>query len=95
MKSSRKCFLRKQRSYVPEVTKVVPHTGSWTWSCVRAIHPGGSGFQGLTGSRRAAKTWHCESGGEAKVKVQAVEGPEFKGSCKGAEAWHQEERRNN
>ena len=28
-------------------------------------HPGGTGFEGMKGSRRAAENWHCERPGKA------------------------------
>jgi hypothetical protein len=57
-------------------------------------HPSGTGVEGMKGSWRATKAWHCErswkaiSEGAASI---AIEGPEVKGSCKGGEAWHHEE----
>ena len=57
-------------------------------------HPGGTGFGGMKGSRRAAEAWHCErpwkaiDEGAASV---ATDGPGLKGSYKEIEAWHHEE----
>jgi hypothetical protein len=57
-------------------------------------HPGGSGFEGMKGSWRAAETWHHESPGkdigEGAASI-AVDGPGLKGSCKEVEDWHHEE----
>jgi hypothetical protein len=56
-------------------------------------HPSGTGFEGMKGSRRAAKTRHCErpwkAVGEGAASV-AIDGPGLKRSCKGAVAWHHE-----
>jgi hypothetical protein len=45
-------------------------------------------------SFREAESWHCERPwkgiGEVAASV-AIDGPGLKGSCKGFEAWHQEE----
>jgi hypothetical protein len=52
-------------------------------------HPGGTGFEGMKGSRTAAEAWHCErlwkAIGEGAASV-AIDGPGLKGSCKGFEA---------
>ena len=57
-------------------------------------YPGGTGFEGMKGSCRAAEAWHCERPwkaiGEGAASV-AIDGPGLKGSCKGVEAWHHEE----
>jgi hypothetical protein len=57
-------------------------------------HPGGTGFEGIKVSWRAAEAQHCEkpwkSIGENAASV-AIDGPGLKGSCKGVEAWHHEE----
>ena len=57
-------------------------------------YSGGTGFEGMKGSRRAAEAWHCEGPwkaiGEGAASV-AVEEPGLKGSCKEVEAWHHEE----
>ena len=57
-------------------------------------HPGGTGFEGMKGSCRAAEALHCERPwkaiGEGAASV-AIDGPGLKGSCKGVEAWHHEE----
>ena len=56
-------------------------------------YPGGTGFEGMKGSCRAAEARHCERPwktiGEGEASV-ATDGPELKGSCKGVEAWHHE-----
>ena len=47
-------------------------------------YPGGTGFEGIKGSRRAAEAWHCERPwkaiGEGAASV-AIAGPGLKGSC--------------
>ena len=52
-------------------------------------YPGGTGFEGMKGSHRAAEALHCERPwkviGEGAVSV-AIDGPGLKGSCKGFEA---------
>ena len=57
-------------------------------------HPGGTGFEGMKGSHRAAEALYCERPwkaiGEGAASV-VVDGPGLKGSCKGSEAWHHEE----
>jgi len=53
-----KCFLRAQRSSVPEIAKVVPHAAAVMVTC--KDHPGGTSFEGLKGSWRAVEAWHCE-----------------------------------
>jgi hypothetical protein len=57
-------------------------------------YPGGTGFEGMKGSHRAAETLHCERPwkaiGEGAASV-AIDGPGLKGSCKGVKAWHHEE----
>ena len=57
-------------------------------------YPGGTGFEGMKGSWRAAEAWHYErlgkSIGEGTASV-AVGSLELKGSCKGVEAWQHEE----
>jgi hypothetical protein len=56
-------------------------------------HPGGTGFEGMKGSCRAAEAQHCErpwkaiSEGTTSV---AIDGPGLKGSCKGIEICHHE-----
>jgi hypothetical protein len=57
-------------------------------------HPGGTGFEGMKGSCRAAEACHCErpwkaiDEGAASV---AIDGSGLKGSCKGFETWHHSE----
>jgi hypothetical protein len=52
-------------------------------------HPGGTGFEGIKGSHRAAEAQHCDRPmkaiGEGAASV-AIDGPGLKGSCKGFEA---------
>ena len=48
----------------------------------------------MKGSRRAPEVWHCERPWKA-IGVDAasvsIDDPGLKGSCKGVEAWHNEE----
>jgi hypothetical protein len=48
-------------------------------------HPGGTSFEGMKGSRRAAEAWHCERPGkvigEGATSV-VVDGPGLKWLCK-------------
>ena len=57
-------------------------------------HPGGTGFEGIKGSHRAAEAQHCDRPmkaiGEGAASV-AIDGPGLKGPCKVAEAWYHEE----
>ena len=57
-------------------------------------HPGGTGFEGMKESHRAAEAWHCErpwkAFGESAASV-AIDCSGLKGSCKGVEAWYHEE----
>ena len=82
MTSSGKCFLKAQRGYVPETAKVVLLLQRDLVMCKG--HPGGTGFKGMKGSRRAAEARHCErpwkaiGGGAASV---AIDCPGLKGSC--------------
>ena len=51
-------------------------------------HPGGTGFEGMKGSWRAAQVWPCERPGKAigeGIASVAVDGPGLKGSYKGVE----------
>ena len=56
--------------------------------------PGGTGFEGIKGSRRAAESWHCErqakaiSEGAASVEVDRLG---LKELYKEDEAWRHEE----
>ena len=56
--------------------------------------PGGTGFEGMKGSHRAAEAQHCErpwkATGEGAASV-AIGDPGSQGSSKGIEAWHHEE----
>ena len=58
-------------------------------------HSGGTGFEGMKESWRAAEAWHCErpreAMGEGAASV-AVDGLGLKGSYKEFEAWQHEER---
>ena len=82
MTSSGKCFLKAQRSCVPEIAKVVLLLQRDFVICKG--HPGGTVFEGMKGSRRAAEAQHCERPwkaiGEGAAAV-AIEGPGLKGSC--------------
>ena len=87
MTSSGKCFLKAQRGCVPEIAKVVLLL---QWDLVMSkCHPGGTGFEGMKGSHRAAEALYCERPwkaiGEGAASV-AIDGPGLKGSCKGVEA---------
>ena len=56
-------------------------------------HLGGTSFEGMKESWRAAEAWHCERPWKAigeSTASAAVDGPGLKGSCKGAEAWQYE-----
>jgi hypothetical protein len=82
--SSGKCFLKAQRGCVPEIAKVVLLL---QWDLVMSkCHPGGTGFEGMKGSCRAAEVWHYERPwkaiGEGAASV-AIDGPGLKESCKG------------
>ena len=82
MTSSEKCFLKAQRGCVPEMGKVVLLLQRDLVICKG--HPGGTGFEGMKGSRKAAEARHCERPwkaiGEGAASV-AIEGPGLKGSC--------------
>ena len=56
----------------------------WLDLVICKSHPGGTGFEGMKGSRRAPKARHCERPwkaiGEGAASV-AIEGPGLKGSC--------------
>lgn len=43
-------------------------------------HPGGTGFEGMKGSCRAAEARHCERPWKV-IGEGAIEGPGLKGSC--------------
>jgi hypothetical protein len=81
MISSGKCFLKAQRSCVPEIANVVLLLQRNLVMCEG--HPGGTGFEGMKGSRRAAEDWHCKrpwkSIGEGAASV-AIDGLGLKGS---------------
>ena len=52
---------------------------------------GGTGFQGMKGSMRAAEAWNSEDLGRATDKAVAsatADGPGLKGPCKEVEAWY-------
>lgn len=66
-----------------EQMKAVPFVGSWTWSCVRVIYVGGTGFEGINESWISAESCHCERPGGAISKGTAlvvVEAPVLKSS---------------
>jgi hypothetical protein len=55
---------------------------------------GGTGFEGMMVSWRAAEAWHCESPGKAigeGTTSVAGDSPGLKRSCKEVEAWHHKE----
>ena len=56
--TSGKCFLNAQRGCVPEIAKVVLLL-QWDLVICKS-HTGGTGFEGMKGSHRAAEAWHCE-----------------------------------
>ena len=58
MTSSGKCFLKAQRGCVPEMAKVVLLLQRHLLICKG--HPGGTGFEGMKGSHKAAEARHCE-----------------------------------
>ena len=57
-------------------------------------YPGGTGFEGMKMSCRAAEARHYERPwkaiGEGTASV-VIDGSGLKGSCKGVEVWHHEE----
>ena len=57
-------------------------------------HPGGTGFEGMKKSWRAAEAWHyerpCKAIGEGTASV-AVDSPGLKESYKEVKAWYHEE----
>ena len=78
-------FQRQPRLYLKLSAKL-------PWSCVN--HPGGTGFEGMKGTWRAAKARHCERLGKAIGEGAAsvtVEGLGLRESCREVEAWHHEE----
>jgi hypothetical protein len=81
--SSGKCFLKAQRDCVPEIAKVVLLQQRDLVMCKG--HPGGTGFEGMNGSCRAAEVWHCERPwkaiGEGAASV-VIDGQGLKVSCK-------------
>ena len=68
MTSSGKCFLKAQRGCVPEIAKVVLLLQRDLVICKG--HPGGTGFEGMKGSCKAAEVRHCERHGRPLIKVQ-------------------------
>ena len=80
MTSSGKCFLKAQRSCVPEIAKDVVLLQQDLVMCKG--HPGGTGFEGMRGSCRAAEARHCDRPWMPLVRTSvAVEGPGLKESC--------------
>jgi hypothetical protein len=80
--SSGKCFLKAQRGCVPEIAKVVFLLQRDLIMC--KSHPGGTGFEGMKGSYRAAEAWYCERPGKAigeGAASVAIDSPELKGPC--------------
>jgi hypothetical protein len=81
--SSGKCFLKAQRDCVPEIARVVLLLQRDLVMCNG--HPGGTGFEGMKGSCRAADVWHCENPWKAideDAASVAIDGPGLKGSYK-------------
>jgi hypothetical protein len=80
--SSGKCFLKAQRGCVPEIAKVLLLLQQDLVMCKG--HPGGTNFEGMKRSHRAAEAWHFERPwkaiGEGAASV-AIDGPGLKGSC--------------
>jgi hypothetical protein len=80
--TSGKCFLKAQRGRVPEIAKVVLLLQRDLVMCKG--HPGGTGFEGMKGSCRAAKAQHCgrpwKAIGEDAASL-SIDGPGLKGSC--------------
>jgi hypothetical protein len=78
---SGKCFLKAQRGCVPEIAKVVLLLQQDLVMC--KVHPGGTDFEGMKGSYRAAEAQHCERPwkaiGEGAASV-AIFGQGLKGS---------------
>jgi hypothetical protein len=75
-------FSESTKRLVPEIAKVVLLL---QWDLVMCKgHPGGTSFEGMKGSRRAAKSQHCERPwkaiGEGTASV-AIDSPGLKGSC--------------
>jgi hypothetical protein len=57
-------------------------------------HPGGTGFEGMRGSWRAAEAWYCARAWKVINKGGAsvvVDSSGLKESCKEVEAWYHEE----
>jgi hypothetical protein len=56
----------------------------WLDLVICKIYPGGTGFEGMKGSHRAAEAQHCEKPwkaiGESAASV-AIDGPGLKGTC--------------
>ena len=82
MTSSGKCFLKAQRGCVSEIAKVVLLLQRDLVICKG--HPGGTGFEGVKESHKAAEARYCERPwkaiGEGAASV-AIEGAGLKGSC--------------
>jgi hypothetical protein len=78
--SSGKCFLKAQRGCVPEIAKVVLLLQQYLMMCKG--HPGGTGFEGMKRSRRAAEALQCErpwkDTGDGSAPV--IDSPALKGS---------------
>jgi hypothetical protein len=74
--------MRAQRGYIPEIAKVVLLL---QWDLVMCKgHPGGTGFEGMKGSRRTAETWHCKRPWKATGKGAdsvTIDSPGMKRSC--------------
>ena len=77
MTSSGKCFLKAQGGCVPEIAKVVLLLQRDLVIC--KSHPGGTGFEGMKGSRRAAEAQHCERAWKATGEGAASVAIEYSG----------------
>jgi hypothetical protein len=81
--SSGKCFLKAQKSNVPEIDNVVLLLQQDLVMCKG--HPGGTGFEGMRGSHRAAEARQCERPWKAideDAVLDAIDSPGLKGSCR-------------
>jgi hypothetical protein len=80
--SSGKCFLKAQRGCVPEIAKVVVLLQRDLVMCKG--QPGGTGFEGMKGSQRAAEAQHCERPwkaiGEGAASI-SIDSPGLNVSC--------------
>lgn len=79
-------FAQNLYTSVPEEAKDVPCTGNLTWWC--KSHSGSTGFEGMKGSCKAAKAWHCARPAEAMLEgaTSVVIEARIEGSCRKVEA---------